>query len=201
MDSACIAIPQGSKVPKVHNLGKTDKTPRRGINNSIQDALFNDIDPRCEVKREKPAHRQIIDFAELGFNNKEIGRAMDMTPAHVSTILKQPWARERIVKDLKKSTQDEVKAMIETMAADSLTRIEALAIEARSETVKLSANQYFVDRFLGKPTQPISTDTANLGALSDKELERIAIGGNARTTGGFSSSPATEDKEQPGGLG
>ena len=153
------------------------------------------------MQKEKPVHRKIVALAQNGLNCKEIADMVNMAPGYVSNILRQPWARERIVSEIKKNVRDELHEAVEAMALPALERIQELAIGAKSETVRAAQNQYLVDRFLGRPAQPISQETANLGSLTDKELERIASGGVPGPAGGADPSPTEEGSTEPGNLG
>lgn len=197
METACPEMPRltlgqlNGKALAEHPNHANWKANANGVNASLPDAFYNDLDPDKEVMHERPWHRVAISMAQNGFNHAEIARALDVTPNHISRVLRQPWARKHMIAEIKQNTKDELRSMIETAAKDAFLRIIQIAEDPKTPpAVKLSANQEALNRFLGKPTQPISTGSDDLAKLSDKELERIATSGRA-------TAPSPPNTQQP----
>jgi len=159
------------------NFGHTSKERRtNGDNSRLTDALFNDIEPGLVLQREKPVHRLIVELAQRGGTVQAIAAEVGMTQQHVSQVLRQPWARQRIVNGLKESIQNELKELLERSARPALERIVTLSESAEDLRVKADANKYLVDRLLGKPSQPVEDRTVEPNKLSDDELNRRVTG-------------------------
>jgi len=143
-----------------------------GVNSKLENALHGDFDPRHFLSYEKPWHRTAINMSAAGYRNNEIAAAVERSPHSVATALKQPWAREYLIKEAKKTVQDEIKAVLE---AEALPSIRMLIAVRDSESTKngdrIAASRELLDRFLGKPVQPMTTDAKPVAELSDSELK------------------------------
>lgn len=151
---------------------------RRGENVSFGDALYNDLDCKRALVRERPVHRRVQELAINGYTHQEIASTVGLTPSTVSNILRQRWAREHMVNRMAETANQEIKELLEAAAPSAIKRIIELAEDetlARTE-LAFKANNAILDRFLGKPTQPITNEPKDLDKLSTEELERIAAG-------------------------
>lgn len=143
-----------------------------GLNAQLPDALHNDIDASYRFTKERPHHRLIVHLAQQGLRPFEIAEKVHISPGHVSTILKQPWARARLVKEMKENAKESFQQLLERAAKGALERVVEISESAKNEAVKLNANNSLLDRFFGKPNQPISHEArgVSLDKLSDAEL-------------------------------
>ena len=147
-----------------------------GVNSKLEDAFYNDRDPQYKLVSEKPKHRLMVYLAAQGKTNKEIGEQVGASPINVSNVLRQPWARERMQSEIRESGLDELQALLRGEAQASVLKLVELRDNADSEAVQAQCADKLLDRFLGKPTQPIREEKTDLSKLSDEELERIAAG-------------------------
>lgn len=142
-----------------------------GVNSKLPNALFGDLDARHVLSYEKPWHRTAINMSAAGYRNNEIAAAVGRSSVSVATALRQPWARDYIINEAKKTVQDEIRAILEQQAVPSIQKL----VEVRDSPVArhadvISASRELLDRFLGKPVQPMTTDAKPVAAMSDDEL-------------------------------
>ena len=161
-----------------------------GVNSALEHALHNDLDPKYEIKRETTKHRVALFMASQGKGIGEIAERLGLSRMAVTNLLRQPWARERIVEEIQEAGVDELRKILAGEAKASITKLVELRDNADSAQVQLAAADKLLDRFLGKPTQPIrdETDPSKLKEMSDADLARLASQGRATTTGTTSSS-------------
>lgn len=153
-----------------------------GINSSFEDHLFGACDPHGHYRQrvvlhEKPVHRLMQVMFSKGFTMDEIAQQVGYTKARVADVLRQPWAQMNVVKDIKASVQDEIKELLERNVLPTIKRIVTLTTdETAPHAVRLAASKEILDRFLGRPNQPITTTAAAEPAkLTNQELEsRVA---------------------------
>jgi hypothetical protein len=116
--------------------------------------------PSAAVLNETPEHRQMILLKSMSMTNKEIAEAMGYSQIHVGNVLRQPWAKQRLVKILTEAGKDPLKVLIESAAIDSVSRlIELRDAPDTPKAVAKAACDSLLDRFLGKPTQHIESKT------------------------------------------
>ena len=154
------------------------------------DGLFNRQDPNLAILHEKPEHRLIIALKLQGRSNIEIAKMTGYTNPWVGQVLRQPWARERILAELNKQSGEGVADLLQGAAADSVFKIIELRDTADDEGVQLRASQDLLDRYLGKATQKVdasakvthlSGDAAKLdGEIQQLEAELARITGTSR---------------------
>lgn len=156
------------------SLPKVDhRYVRQGRHNAnLVDALVGDVDPRRYQRQEKPVHRTMVNMAAAGYTNKEIAQFTGYSTATVHEAITQPHARERIINDIKKTVQDEMKDFLEAEVLPSLKMLKAVRDgEGVRNQDRLAASNALLDRFLGKPVQPINNDAKPVSDLSDEELK------------------------------
>ena len=168
-----------AQVARSHQLCLAEKDYDKranGENSKLDGALFNDFDSKRHIVRERPHHRTMVDMSMAGYSNNEIASATGFKRHSVSNVLRQPWAREYIIKETKKTVQDEIREVLEAEALPSIRKLvtlrDAEAKTAAEKNVQLSATNAILDRFLGKPTQPISTNQKPPSELTDDELRQ-----------------------------
>lgn len=153
-----------------------------------EDKFFNEKDPRWSIKTEKPEHRVMLYMRARGASYQEIAEQMGSTPAWVSNVLRQPWAKLRLAHEINAAGRDDVSNLIESAAKDSLHKLIALRDSAdAAPNVQADVSKYLVDRFLGKPKQSIKQELiGDPGKMTDAQLATIA--GTGLTSTG--NSPA-----------
>ena len=156
-----------------------------GVNAKLEDGLHGDLDSVRVLKRETPVHRTMINMAAAGYQNNEIAKFVGRSHVTVANTLKQPWAREYLVKEAKKTVQDEIKQLLESEALPSIRKLVAIRdsvdlnsgipVMAADKNVAAQASNSLLDRFLGKPTQPITTEAKPTAQLTDEELRAAVV--------------------------
>lgn len=146
-----------------------------GENSALHEALVGDIDPCRIARRETPVHRTMVNMAAAGYTNREIASFTGYSNATVATAIKQPHAREYLINEAKKTVQDEIRALLEKQAMPSIEALVAVRDnpQAKGSDVVAASNS-ILDRFLGKPTQPIITNEKPVEQLSEDELKQRA---------------------------
>ena len=143
-----------------------------------EDGLYNPTKPDFGILHEKPEHRLIILLKSQGHSNTEIARLTGYTIPWVGQILRQPWARNRVLEEINKAGRENVSALLESSAVDSVYTIIDLRDKADDEGVRLRASQDLLDRYLGKATQKVESksEVKHLSgdiAEVDAELNRV----------------------------
>lgn len=135
------------------------------------------------ILEEKPWHRQAMELAKQGFNHKEIGEVLGKSPNGVSNVLQQDRSQKYIVDTIKQTAHQTLAAAIEKAASGALDRILACAedevLKVKDPKTYIQANQEILNRFLGKPSQPLEHKHVNPDTLPDEELANLA--GRARS--------------------
>lgn len=144
--------------------------------------LHNPSDPRWTLKREKLEHRLIIYLKCNGFTNREIS---DRTGFHICTInnlCKQPWARSIILSEITKAGRDRVETVLQGQALESVLNLIDIANDPKSPIeTKRKANNDLLDRYMGKPNQPVTHTEVDPKTLSTAQLMEIAKRGLSQT--------------------
>lgn len=142
-----------------------------GVNSTIENGLVGDIDPVRIAKRETPVHRTMVNMAAAGYTNREISEFTGYNTNTVATAIKQPHAREYLIKEAKKTVQDEIRQLLESQAIPSIQTLVAVRDNPQARGAdRVTASNSLLDRFLGKPVQPISKDEKPPSAMTDAEL-------------------------------
>jgi len=145
---------------------------------SNPNALFNSREPNFGIMHEKPEHRLIILLKAQGHSNVEIARLTGYTNVWIGQVLRQPWAKENLLRELSKGGQEEVQALLKGEAVDSVFTLISLRDTSDEDGVRLRAAQDLLDRHLGKATQHIEARSTvqhvstEIGTL-DKQLARL----------------------------
>jgi hypothetical protein len=162
------------------NNGRDFDKRQGGVNSKLPEALHGAGDAIRVIQQEKPIHRTMVNMACAGYQNNEIAQALGRCQQTVATVLKQPWAQEYVINQAKKTVQDEIKAILEAEALPSIRKLVAIRdsvdfnsgvpVLAADKNVAKAAADSLLDRFLGKPVQPMTTDAKPVAQLSDEEL-------------------------------
>lgn len=157
------------------NASKTHVTD--GVNACLPNALFNDINNpvRAHVRqRERPEHRLMICMAANGFNITEIAEKSGYSAQAVSSILREPWARARIIGMQQEVGMDELQRTIRQGASGAIARIRQRAENDQVDPgVRERADEYLANRYLGKPKEQVEHTHKPVDKLSDSELTAI----------------------------
>lgn len=145
-----------------------------GKNSTVENALVGDIDPVRIAKRETPVHRTMVNMAAAGYTNREIASFTGYNRVTVATAIKQPHAREYLINEAKKTVQDELRALLEGQAIPSIQALIKVRDSSEKGSDVVAASNSILDRFLGKPTQPIVTESKPVEQLTDDELKSRA---------------------------
>lgn len=144
-----------------------------GQNAALPNALVGDLDATHELKQERPYHRTFINMSAAGYTNKEISEFTGFSVHTVSNCLKQPWARTHLINEAKKTVQDEMKDFLEGEILPSLRTLVAVRDgDQVKPSDKVNASNALLDRFLGKPVQPITEEIKPPSEMSDEELRK-----------------------------
>lgn len=137
--------------------------------------LFNPSSPAYVLKRERPEHRIIVMLKAQGYTNVEIARQIGWTTPGIANIVKQPWARELILKEITKAGRDQVEATLQGEALNSIMKlIEIRDDEKVAAEVQRKAANDLLDRMYGKPNTPVTHIDGDVKTLSDAQLAKIA---------------------------
>lgn len=137
--------------------------------------LFNDGAPQVTRKREQIEHRIMLMLKAQGLSNREIAKQTNYSAVAVNDILRQPWARTRLLEMIHEKGEEPVAALLRGAAADSIiTLMEIRDNENAPAAARRSAADSLLDRFLGKPTQRIESYSEGLAPTAGDlaELDR-----------------------------
>lgn len=135
--------------------------------------------PNVEIYTEKPEHRLMIMLKARGESNKTIAEALGYTDVHVRDVLKQPWARKRLMALIDESGRDGLEQLFSGAAADSVHVLIDIRDNVKaSDSARLAASRELLDRHLGKPTQNVNVRGGKIKEPEsideiDKELEQL----------------------------
>ena len=123
--------------------------------------LHNDRRPDMAVIHEKPEHRVMIMLKAQGYANREIAGITGYKEMHVGRVLRQPWARQRLLDLLNEQGKDAIAEVLRGECKNSIFTLVELRDTAESEQVRASCADKLLDRYLGRPTQhvEVSADT------------------------------------------
>ena len=143
--------------------------------------LYSDLKPNLRILHEKPEHRVLIFLKAQGLSNTEIAKRTGYDIAWVGQVLRQPWARQRLVDEIQAAGGDAIHTIIKAAGVDSVWRLIDERDNAKARPAeRIAAANSLLDRFLGKPTQHIESKsditTHNTSTLSEieKRLTELA---------------------------
>lgn len=144
----------------------------RELNENMEDAFYGDTTREAEIKHEKPKHRLAVFMAIHGATNVEIAEHLGLTPVHVGDILKQPWARARLIKETRDIATG-LKAKLEKEGMRSLNNVIEMANSAATkQEVKLKANIEIIEHWIGKAPATVTHFQGKSEELTDEELDK-----------------------------
>ena len=144
-----------------------------------EDALFNDRTPNLALKSESPIHRLMIYLKSTGLSNKEIGERLNKSPSWISQVLRQPWARQRLVEEIRIAGRDTLQGILAGQAEDSVwTLVEVRDNPTAKNSDKINASNSLLDRLLGRPNQPHThSGKVDPTKVSDEDLVKVIYQG------------------------
>lgn len=143
-----------------------------GLNSKFEDALTNDTEATQFIKHESVSHRRCVLMAIGGLTNIEIAEITGYSASHVSDILRQPWARQRMISEAKVEGSI-LRAKLEQEGMKCLDNLISMANNTRlKQEVQLAANIKVIDRWLGKEVQPHTLNDAKPSDLTEAELDQ-----------------------------
>lgn len=146
-------------------------TMRSGKNAERENGFFNDTDPLIYRQKEMPWHRVVAHMIAEGYTYEEIAKTLGRNRRTIEEIARQPFVRQRTIAKIEENTKSEIKAFLESEVMPSLQAVVAVRNDPNSKpSEKLAAANSVLDRFLGKPTQPIQHNTKTPSEMTDEEL-------------------------------
>lgn len=125
-----------------------------------KDRLHGAKDPNLAILKETPEHRIMLWMKAQGMSNRLIAEKMNVSEGWVSQIMRQPWARLRVLDMIKENGADAVQTLLKGTTIDSVLTLVDLRDDPKTPpAVRASAASNLIDRVLGKPTQHIENDT------------------------------------------
>lgn len=140
------------------------------------DRLFHSSDrsedPNLAILDENSKHRGIVYLKAQGLSNKEVALKTGYTQAWVSQITRQPWFRLRLVQELREAGIDQIQQLLKSNALDSIFTLVDLRDDPQApKSVRKSAADSLLDRYLGKPTQKFENEKTS--SPSSEELHKL----------------------------
>lgn len=135
---------------------------------SSADRLHGDTMPSVTIARETPFHRLMIYAHASGKSVQEIALQTGYSAAQVSAVLRQPWARQRLLQLLKETNMDAIQHFHDTEVMPSLEVLREIRDDAQEKaSSRIVAANSILDRALGKPLQQVKTDNTNRNVPDD----------------------------------
>ena len=124
------------------------------------DRLRGDKIPDTTIEHERPIHRMMIYLHASGATADDIAKQTGYSRASVYTILKQPWARSRLVQILNETGRDRVKHFLTQEVSPSLEVLREIRDDPRvPANARISSANSILDRALGKATIHVESET------------------------------------------
>lgn len=167
-----------------------------GVNSRLPNALFNDRDPNYVLHVEKPQHRLVTSLIGQGYTVGETAAATGFSTRHVSAIVRQPYARQRLIESMEKDVSQEIKSFLEGEVLENLRVMKAIRDDpkVRPETRLLAADK-LTDRQMGRPTQPF---TLPAGGKKPTEMTEDELNDAIKSAGLASTAVAVGGKAPQG---
>jgi hypothetical protein len=129
-----------------------------------ENGLFGDRPPNLAIKHERPEHRLIVYLKATGMTNQEIATKTGYGYQWICQLVRQPWFRENFIRECEASGRDAISSFLEGEMIPSLeTLVEIRDNVYAKEASRVAASNSLLDRFLGKPTQKVETESTSKG--------------------------------------
>lgn len=167
-------------VPKGGQCGSIPELHQQELNAYLgsDTALFNDrvadgVRGVPVSAAELPEHRLMVLLKAQGYSNREIAELTNYTPVRVSQVLRQPWARRRIVELITQHGTAGIVKLLEGELANNITTLVEVRDDPNSRgSERIAAANALLDRYLGKPVAKVETTHRDAPAASVEELKR-----------------------------
>ena len=135
---------------------------------SDPDRLYGDRVSEVTLINEQPIHRLMVYLHAQGASRGDIAKQTGYTPQMVGTVLRQPWARQRLVQILNECGKDQVRHFLQHEISPSLEVLREVRdnVDAKPSERVTAANA-ILDRALGKPTVMIESKNTNTTVPAD----------------------------------
>lgn len=132
------------------------------------DRLHGDRMPSTNIVHEKAVHRMMVYLSASGALTADIAAQTGYTACYVSNVLRQPWARERLVQILNETGRDMVKHFLTNEVRPSLEVLREIRDDSSAaKNARIIAANSILDRALGKPIAKVETDNTNRSVPAD----------------------------------
>lgn len=163
------------------SAAQTEAVAARPDVGAIAAAYFDDPDrlqgdrvPETTIMTERPVHRMMIYLNAQGASPKEIANQTGYSYASVTQLLRQPWARQRLLQILKETGQDAVKHFLTNEISPSLEVLRAVRDDGTEKgATRVIAADKILDRALGKATVHVESNSTILSGKIPDEVARI----------------------------
>lgn len=142
------------------------------------DALSGSLTPNLAVLHEQPLHRAVIMLKAAGLSNNEIAQRTGYTYPWVSQLLRQPWARTRLIQELNNAGREGINNLLKGTVVDSIMKLVEIRDTAAKPSDQATAARELLNRALGMPTQHIdavTTQGPTPDQLDEVEKELAAL--------------------------
>lgn len=136
------------------------------------DALHGDHTPEVTILQERPVHRMMIYMHAQGASIPDIALNTGYSKMMVGQILRQPWARQRLLQILNETGRDAVRHFLTNEIAPSLEVLREVRDDAEEKgATRIIAADKILDRALGKATVTVESNITSRSVPAD--LQRI----------------------------
>lgn len=170
---------QQTNVPNVQTSSGAGGAPSRVEYEVMPDVplLHNHTAPYHVNKKERPAHRLMLELAAKGFTNKEIAETVGKTTVNVNNALRQPHSQQTLVNSIRErvSADEQVVEVIRSNVVKAVSTLaEIMDNDDAKNSDRIAAAEALLNRRYGKAVQPISAgSTVDLNNLPDSELAKM----------------------------
>lgn len=159
---------------------------------SSPDRLHGDKVPNLTTLKETPMHRMMVYMHAAGKTAREIADQTNYSYSSVSQVLRQPWARERVVQILKETGGDMVRHFLNSEVSPSLEVIRDIRDDPKAKPAdRITAAKDLIDRALGKATIMVESksEVKNIPSDAARLDAEIAAVRKQLSSKGFSDGP------------
>lgn len=132
------------------------------------DRLHGDSISEHSIIAEKPIHRMMVYLSASGASVEDIAAQTGYSTPAIYQVLRQPWARQRLVQILNETGRDRVKHFLTNEVVPSLDVLREVRDNKQArESARIAAANSILDRALGKPTVHVESDNTNRTVPAD----------------------------------
>jgi len=174
-------VPEAQSASSVSYANRTSLAAAAAEYDDLPDKLFNDsLATGFNVpllKREKPEHREMLLLKLQGYTNIEIARMMGVQPVTVGYVMRQPWARLRLIQMIQERGLVGVDNLLRSEVVPSIMTLAEVRDDPDARKGdRVTAARVLMEQWLGKPLArvesaevAVSTDIATLS----RQLEEL----------------------------